>query len=73
MVVALSSPGFDTVAIRERGMAEGNRTDWRQLCAVAATETYSEKLADLVHQLIKALDERDGFGSPAQFDQCGQQ
>jgi hypothetical protein len=54
-------------------MAESNRTDWRQLCAVAATETDSEKLADLVHQLIKALDERDGVGSPTQFDQCGQQ
>ena len=55
-------------------MAEGNRTDWRQLCAAAATETDSEKLAELVHQLIKALDERgDGFASPTQFDQCGQQ
>ena len=55
-------------------MAEGNRTDWRQLCAAAATETDSEKLADLVHQLIEALDDRgDGFASSAQFDQCGQQ
>jgi hypothetical protein len=53
-------------------MAESNRTDWRQLCAVAATETDSEKLADLVHQLIKALDERDGVVSPTQFDRCGQ-
>ena len=55
-------------------MAEGNRTDWRQLCAAAATETDSEKLADLVHQLIEALDDcGDGFASSAQFDQCGQQ
>jgi hypothetical protein len=51
-------------------MAEGNRTYWRQLCAAAATETDSEKLVELVHQLIKALDERgDGFASPTQFDQ----
>jgi hypothetical protein len=55
-------------------MAEGNRTDWRQLCAAAATETNSEKLADLVHRLIKALDEReDGFASSTQLDQYGQQ
>jgi hypothetical protein len=55
-------------------MAEGDRTDWRQLCAAAATETDSEKLADLVHQLIKALDELGyGFASSTQFDQCGQQ
>jgi uncharacterized membrane protein YqiK len=61
---------FRTLAIRERGMAEGNRTDWRQLCAAAAKETDSEKLAELVNQLIKALDERgDGFASPTQFDQ----
>ena len=54
-------------------MADRNRTDWRQLCEAAATETDSEKLAVLVHQLIKALDERgDRFESPAQFDQCGQ-
>jgi hypothetical protein len=54
-------------------MAGGNCTDWRQLCATAAMETDSEKLADLVLQLIKALDERaDGFASPTQLDQCGQ-
>jgi len=51
-------------------MAESIRTDWRQLCAAAAKETDSEKLAELVNQLIKALDERgDGFASPTQFDQ----
>jgi hypothetical protein len=54
-------------------MAESNRTDWRQICAAAAMETDSEKLADLVHQLIKALDERgDAFASPTQLDQWGQ-
>jgi hypothetical protein len=71
MVVALSSRVFTPVESGSVEMAES--TDWRQLCAVAATETDSEKLADLVHQLIKALDERDGVASPAQFDQCGQQ
>jgi hypothetical protein len=51
-------------------MAEGNSTDWRQLCAAAATETDSEKLAELVNQLVRALDERGGgFASPTQFDQ----
>jgi hypothetical protein len=74
MVVAFSSRGFKLVESRSAEMAEGNRTDWRQLCAAAATETDSEKLADLVHQLIEALDDRgDGFASSAQFDQCGQQ
>jgi len=73
MVVAFSNPGFNTVKSGSLEMADRNRTDWRQLCEAAATETDSEKLADLVHQLIKALDERgDRFESPAQFDQCGQ-
>jgi hypothetical protein len=72
MVVALSSRVFTPVEPGSVEMAESNRTDWRQLCAVAATETDSEKLADLVHQLIQALDERDGVASPTQFDQCGQ-
>jgi hypothetical protein len=44
-------------------MAEGNQTDWRDLCAAAANEPNSERLADLVDQLIKALDERDGASS----------
>jgi hypothetical protein len=69
MVVAFRSPGFDTVNQGALEMAEGNRTDWRQLCAAAAKETDSEKLAEVVHQLIRALDERgDGFASPTQFD-----
>jgi hypothetical protein len=51
-------------------MAEGNRIDWRELCAAAAQEPDSEKLAELVDQLIKALDERAaGFASPTQFRQ----
>jgi hypothetical protein len=51
-------------------MAESNRSDWRELCAAAAEETDSEKLVDLVDQIIKALDERAGrFASPSQFGQ----
>jgi hypothetical protein len=45
-------------------MAESNRSDWRELCAAAAKEPDSEKLADLVDQIIKALDARaEGFAS----------
>lgn len=56
---------------QERGeMDEGNRVDWRELCAAAATEPDSAKLADLVDQIIRALDERaEGLASPAQFGQ----
>jgi len=54
-------------------MAESNRIDWRELCAAAATELDSEKLADLVGQIIKALDKRrDGFASPTRFDHCSE-
>jgi hypothetical protein len=74
MVVAFNTRGFTLVESGRAEMAEGNRTDWRQLCAATATETDSETLANLVHQLIKALDERgNGFASPTQLDQCGQQ
>jgi hypothetical protein len=53
-------------------MAESNRTDWRELCAAAETEPDSRKLADLVDQIIRALDEhRKGFASPTRLDQCG--
>jgi hypothetical protein len=73
MIVACLSRGFEPRGNRSVGMAESNRTDWRQICAAAAMETDSEKLADLVHQLIKALDERgDAFASPTQLDQWGQ-
>jgi hypothetical protein len=65
MVAAFNSRGFTLVESGSAEMAEGSRTDWRQLCAAAATETDSETLANLVHQLIKALDERgNGFASP---------
>jgi hypothetical protein len=54
-------------------MAEGDRADWRDLCEAAAKEPDSEKLADLVDQIIKALDDRErGFASPARLDRCGQ-
>jgi hypothetical protein len=39
-------------------MAESNQTDWRDLCAAATIEPNSQRLADLVDQLIRALDER---------------
>lgn len=51
-------------------MAEGNQTDWRELCAAATIEPNSERLADLVDQLIKALDERERAASP-QFGLAG--
>jgi hypothetical protein len=51
-------------------MAKANQTGWRELCAAAATEPDSKKLAHLVDQIIKALDERrDGFIPP---NQCGE-
>jgi hypothetical protein len=54
-------------------MAESNPTNWRELCAAAATEPDSEKLADLVDQIIKALDERgDRFISPKRFCEYSQ-
>jgi hypothetical protein len=49
-------------------MAEGNCIDWRELCAAAAKESDSKKLADLVDQIIKALDDRaQRIASPKQF------
>ena len=52
----------------ERGMAESNKGDWRELCAAAATEHDSTKLARLVDQIIKALDERrEAFKPAAEF------
>jgi hypothetical protein len=51
-------------------MAESNRIDWRELCAAAVKEPDSEKLADLVDQIIKALDERAlRLAAPTQFVQ----
>jgi hypothetical protein len=37
-------------------MAERNQSDWRTLCAAAATEPNSEKLVELVERIVKALD-----------------
>jgi len=48
-------------------MARGNQTNWRELCAAAVAEPDSEKLADLVDQIIKALDERGN-----EPKQCGE-
>jgi hypothetical protein len=39
-------------------MANGESTDWRDLCAAAAKEEDSAKLTSLVNQIIKAFDER---------------
>jgi hypothetical protein len=52
-------------------MAESNRTHWRELCAAAAAEPDSQKLADLVDEIIRALDERgEGLALPRQSDPC---
>jgi hypothetical protein len=34
--------------------------DWRELCKAAANEPDPKKLMDLVAEITKALDERDG-------------
>lgn len=38
---------------------EINGNDWRELCAAAAEEFDSEKLINLVNQILLAFDERD--------------
>lgn len=48
-------------------MAESNEIDWRELFAAAAIEPDSEKVADLVDQIIKALDQRGN-----EPKQCGE-
>lgn len=42
-------------------MPEGKSSekDWRELCAAAAKEPDSEKVVSLVHQILRAFDERD--------------
>ncbi len=40
-------------------MAESKQADWQLLCAAVATEPDSKKVADLVDQIIRALDERE--------------
>lgn len=54
-------------------MAESNYNDWKRICAAAATEPDSERLAKLIEQLIEALDERcDRHISPERFRECRQ-
>jgi hypothetical protein len=54
-------------------MDERKRPEWQELCAAAAAEPDSRKLADLVQQIIKALDERrDGFMRPEHLEECSQ-
>jgi hypothetical protein len=54
-------------------MAEGRDKKWLDLCQAAATEQDPNKLAALVSDLIKALDERDGKRQPnvKNNDDCG--
>ena len=40
-------------------MAEGERRDWRELCAAAANETDSEELTSLIEKILCALEERE--------------
>lgn len=42
-------------------MAENNEPHWRALCAAAAEEPDSEKVAWLVDQILEALDEPSGL------------
>lgn len=39
--------------------SRSNESDWRELCAAAAEEPDSEKVFSLVHQILRAFDERD--------------
>lgn len=45
-------------------MAECKSTDWRQLCAAAASEQDAVKLSCLVSQLIVALDHTMATSDP---------
>jgi hypothetical protein len=38
---------------------ESKGKDWRELCAAAAEEPDSEKLASLVNQILEVFDEHD--------------
>jgi hypothetical protein len=42
---------------RRRKMAGHKQRDWRELCAAVTSETDSEKLDSLVHELIRAFDD----------------
>jgi hypothetical protein len=52
-------------------MAGNNEQDWRTLCAAAAEEPDSEKVAWLVDQILEALDEPTGIIRPDQPSQSG--
>ncbi len=39
-------------------MASENRSDWRQLCEEAATETDFRKLLELTAEIVRLLDEQ---------------
>ncbi len=39
-------------------MANQDRSDWRQLCKQAATETDISKLLELTDQILRLLDEQ---------------
>lgn len=45
-------------------MAECKSTDWRELCAAAASEQDAVKLSCLVNQLIVALDRTMAHSDP---------
>ena len=47
------------MAERDGNGCESNGEDWRKLCAAAVEEPDSEKLVSLVHQILRAFDERD--------------
>ena len=54
-------------------MAEGNSTDWLELCAAAAKEADPKKLANLIQRILEALDERKhGFTSPKPLGEFSQ-
>ncbi len=40
-------------------VTDNNGKDWRKLCAAAAEEPDSEKLASLINQILQAFEERD--------------
>ena len=46
-------------------MAEGDREDWRELCAAAAKEPDSDKLFCLVDRILKAFDDGQEHLVPA--------
>ncbi len=57
-------------------MPEGksSENDWRELCTAAAKEPDSEKVISLVHQILRAFEERDQCAalSSRRKQYCGQ-